>query len=1018
MKKSSKLLTIITALSLIATSCSFRLSPGSATSRKSKSSSDSGESSGSSSSSSQPRNYSVIWKNYDGTVLEMDRSVPEGDTPTYDGIQPTKPSDAQYSYTFSGWTPTVVPANADAEYTATFDTEVRKYTVLWKNYDDTIIETDENVPYGTTPTFNGENPSKPDTVSKTYKFDGWTPEISEVTGDVSYTAKFKEETRKYTITWKNYNGNELKIEQVEYGTLPSYTGDAPTKESTTEYDYAFSGWSPSIIAVEGDAEYTATFEQTVRKYNITWKNYNGDVIKTDQVTYGTLPVYEGDLPEKESDMEYNYIFDGWNPEVVNVTGDAEYIAKFRQETRTYTVRWVNYDGTILETDENVPYGTTPTYNGSTPTKVDDHGIKYTFSGWTPTIVPIYCDVTYTAKYNSTAYFSFETIPYEMNSGYQLSDVRGAPWINLNLQGEVDKIKRPSLKDDFYAYVNYDAIKTGSSGGPFNVSDANVQTAMNNLFSGITTNGSFHNTFYSRINNGDTSHIKTYLNSIDAETYLESKECFGSTTSLLRIVPNGDDGYEVEYNDGYMNGVISLPTLFLYESVYDGLDTVDDSIVNGLYSALNISFSSDDLDDVRNYEGGMSYVPYRDYNSGYTDSTTYTVSTLPWDEMKSALTDLGLASNAKITINDYYENAFNYLYDSYLAGYPETVEKVIRTRLAFDYRFMLGYTNYMSINQYIASTRMFSSDETYMSYYGSSLARKIMARLALPYVTEQSYIELGSTEAIKATVAGLIEDVLQGYKDLVNDMDWLSSTTKDGIRRKLNHMTYESCYSDYFKNFPALDTTNMNSKSLFELYARYSDKMLVQAKNRQIEKDSSWSSMPSWTVNAYYSPGANKFVILNGVVSGFLSDTTEELYGMLGFVIGHEITHAFDSSGSQYDEYGRQSDWWASADKTKFNNKVNKLINFMNKIDQYDGHYVNGDNVDGEATADMGGIRVMLKLAEKIDNFDYDLFFRTCAYTWLTYPCSDGDMARRITDAHPVNYLRTNVTQTFLDQQYF
>ena len=178
-------------------------------------------------------------------------------------------------------------------------------------------------------------------------------------------------------------------------------------------------------------------------------------------------------------------------------------------------------------------------------------------------------------------------------------------------------------------------------------------------------------------------------------------------------------------------------------------------------------------------------------------------------------------------------------------------------------------------------------------------------------------------------------------------------------------------------------------------------------------------MPSYTVNAYYSSTTNEFVILNGLVSGFLSDNTEEFYGMLGFVIGHEITHAFDSSGSQFDEYGNYSNWWASTDSTKFTNKVNKLIRFWNKIDQFDGNYVNGDLVDGEATADMGGIRVMLKLAESIPDFDYDRFFRACAYTWSTPAFSQSYLEyRMVNDPHPFEYLRTNVTlaqfQEFID----
>ena len=176
-------------------------------------------------------------------------------------------------------------------------------------------------------------------------------------------------------------------------------------------------------------------------------------------------------------------------------------------------------------------------------------------------------------------------------------------------------------------------------------------------------------------------------------------------------------------------------------------------------------------------------------------------------------------------------------------------------------------------------------------------------------------------------------------------------------------------------------------------------------------------MHTYTVNAFYDPYANEFVILNGIVTGgFITEHLEETYGRIGAVIGHEISHAFDSSGALFNEYGqyRKSGWWAKEDMTKFKDRVSKLRKFWSKIITHDDLHVKGSRIDGEATADMGGVGVMLKLAEKEENFDYQLFFKAYAQMWKeVYSSLDGIDQ----DAHPYAYLRTNVTVAQFDEFY-
>ena len=133
--------------------------------------------------------YTIQFVNEDNTILQT-KSVKLYTLPTYTGATPTKDGNAEFSYQFIGWTPDIVVATADATYTAVYDAIVNTYTVLWQNEDGSILETDEDVAYGTMPTYDGEVPTKANDESYSYLFSGWTPEVDLVVGDVTYTATY------------------------------------------------------------------------------------------------------------------------------------------------------------------------------------------------------------------------------------------------------------------------------------------------------------------------------------------------------------------------------------------------------------------------------------------------------------------------------------------------------------------------------------------------------------------------------------------------------------------------------------------------------------------------------------------------------------------------------------------------------------------------------------------------------------------------------------------------------------
>lgn len=346
--------------------------------------------------------YTITWQNADGTILKTDENVAYGTTPSYTGAQPVKPADAQYSYTFSGWSPAITSVVGNVTYIATYTQSVNTYTVVWKDEDGTVLETDENVPYGSTPTYNAATPQKASTAQYSYSFSGWNPNVAAVAGDVVYTAMYTQAVRTYTVIWQNENGTQLeKDENVPYGTTPAYNGSTPAKESTAQYSYTFSSWSPAVVEVTEDATYTATFTSQVRSYAITFVDEDGTtVISAQTLDYGAMPTAPAD-PQKPATAQYTYTFSGWNPTVATVTGVATYTATYTQTVNNYTVIWKDADGTVLETDTDVPYGTMPTYDGTAPYKAPDAQYTYAFAGWEPEITAVAGNVTYTATYSQT-----------------------------------------------------------------------------------------------------------------------------------------------------------------------------------------------------------------------------------------------------------------------------------------------------------------------------------------------------------------------------------------------------------------------------------------------------------------------------------------------------------------------------------------------------------------------------------------------------------------------------------------
>lgn len=349
--------------------------------------------------------YKVVWKNGDA-ILETDTNVPYGTMPEYNGATPTKASNEQYSYTFSGWSPEVSVVTGDVTYRAQFTSSRRIYTVTFYSDDGVTVLARVSVSYGVAAAYSKPTPIKNATEYYVYTFDKWVTSLggtqeaslSSIKSDLNVYASFTATVRTLNLSVITNNSNygevsTTEIKNIAYGSLVEINGNVLTvdgksvtatpKISTPQYTYTFVRWDAPVTVVSNTI-IKATFERTVNKYTVTWKN-GDEILEIDEdVIYGLTPVYNGAIPTKPADAEFTYTFAGWSPAVAAVTGDVTYYATFTDATNKYTVTFYDDDGTTVLGVAVVEYGQSAVYPNALPTKLPPQNrpdIIYTFDKW-------------------------------------------------------------------------------------------------------------------------------------------------------------------------------------------------------------------------------------------------------------------------------------------------------------------------------------------------------------------------------------------------------------------------------------------------------------------------------------------------------------------------------------------------------------------------------------------------------------------------------------------------------------
>lgn len=294
------------------------------------------------------------------------------------------------------------------------------------------------------------------------------------------------------------------------------------------------------------------------------------------------------------------------------------------------------------------------------------------------------------------------------------------------------------------------------------------------------------------------------------------------------------------------------------------------------------------------------------------------------------------------------------------------------------------------------------------------------RRALPEALARAYLEKYDSSAMKEDITKLCQRIIKEYRTMLESEDWMSEETRKKAIEKLDAITICAVYPDkWMYDYEGVDLTGMNYYEAGKTIALYVNSVDAHLTDQKIDREL-WPISDILQANAFYESQENKFLIIRGILEGdFYHEnmSEEELMGGIGYVIGHEISHAFDTNGSQFDKDGNFRDWWQKEDYAAFRQRTDKLVSYFNNITIWDGLNVPGNNIQTEAIADMGSVKVLLSMAESVDGFDYDAFFKKLATVYRTVITPEYEMDSAMHDVHPLSYLRTNAVLQQFDEFY-
>lgn len=609
---------------------------------------------------------------------------------------------------------------------------------------------------------------------------------------------------------------------------------------------------------------------------------------------------------------------------------------------------------------------------------------------------------------------------------------------------MDKSVRP--QDDLYNFVNGGWMKTATipsdkaNWGSFNqlreTTDLNSLTILNKILASSYPKGSdgskiqnVYNSFMdvSKRNADGIAPIKGSLSEVDKIKDLKSFQAYINKATLTGDNPFYGWGVSAHMKDSKNNAVyMGGPSLGVGKDYYQK-DTPENAkvleeytkYVSNLLSIIGYKNSDAVAKNIVAFEKSMANtlltnVEGRDANLRYNPKTmadlkkaSKNVDLPAYLKNVGVNTDLVIASENKYITNlDQFINTKNlplikdYLKYKVIASNATTLDEKL-DQLSFDF-----YSKYLQGQQ----------EQRSMDKRGLELVNRVMGEAFGKYYVEEYF----PAEA-KKEMETLVSYVLKSFDMHIKNLSWMSDETKVKALDKLNKFTVKIAYPDKWKDYSKLDIVAPADGGTLYSNRQNLSKWGYQKSLEKVGKpvdNSEWGMTPQ-TVNAYYRSSANEIVfpaaILQAPFFNFKADPAVN-FGGIGAVIGHEISHGFDDSGSRFDGDGNLNNWWTESDRTNFDIKVGQLAAQYDAYEVAPNIHVNGKFTSGENIGDLGGAAVAfdamkMYLKDKgnpglISGYTQDQrFFMSWATIWRTLATEKYKINQVKTDPHSPGLFR-------------
>jgi putative endopeptidase len=285
-----------------------------------------------------------------------------------------------------------------------------------------------------------------------------------------------------------------------------------------------------------------------------------------------------------------------------------------------------------------------------------------------------------------------------------------------------------------------------------------------------------------------------------------------------------------------------------------------------------------------------------------------------------------------------------------------------------------------------------------------------------------YVEKRFSKEDKTAIEEMVRHILENYKKQIMGLDWMGEETKSAAIKKLDNMTLKIGYPDKWPNDYAKATITPVEKGGNLINNVISLTKAQNAVNREKVRNpvdkTEWGMTPQ-TVNAYYNPTGNEIVFPAAILQAPFYDADKDYasnLGGIGTVIAHEVSHAFDSSGSLYDENGNYHVWWTSEDRAKFKQLADQVVAYYDGQEGYKGRHVNGAQTLNENIADLGSMACITSIVGD-DAESLKLVFEQFATIWAAKYTPESMIRRLNTDVHSPAKVRVNAVLSATDAFY-